>query len=330
MAITIKGLKCPSCGGTVEIKEGKLTVVCPFCKTASLLKGEKGIARYYVPSKIDVHHAKQIAYRWLGGINKAFDLRKVYKVEELSLAYAPFFRFKSHVIGWILGKVERRSKHGVQLIPVERKIDFYFDWNIPACNLGEFGVKEIDLEGDEILPFTRGEVEKEGTIFEPTLSSADASREASWEVEKKIYDGCALDLVTFKKYHQIKKNMSIVYYPLWIMRYTYKNRSYVLVIDGEDGKLLFGRAPDNHLFRASAMTFSTLLGSLLTATASSYFPYGGVFMLLPALLLIYIGYSIFKASGEVVFQRGNIYTGDISSIWKIIKEKIPPMLLKMS
>lgn len=47
----IKGLMCPSCGGTVELAEGNNVLKCPYCDTSLLVMGDEGVLQYYTAVK---------------------------------------------------------------------------------------------------------------------------------------------------------------------------------------------------------------------------------------------------------------------------------------
>ena len=43
----------------------------------------------------------------------------------------------------------------------------------------------------------------------------------------------------------------MVYYPLWVVRYSFQNRTYQVIVDGEDeSRVCYGKAPGNNLYRA--------------------------------------------------------------------------------
>jgi hypothetical protein len=45
----------------------------------------------------------------------------------------------------------------------------------------------------------------------------------------------------------------VVYYPMWVIRYSFRGQTYQALIDAEDGTLAYGKAPGNHLARAIAL-----------------------------------------------------------------------------
>ena len=46
---------------------------------------------------------------------------------------------------------------------------------------------------------------------------------------------------------------SLVYYPLWVLRYSYRGRSFQVVVDGFSGEVLYGKAPGSVFYRAAVL-----------------------------------------------------------------------------
>jgi hypothetical protein len=63
----------------------------------------------------------------------------------------------------------------------------------------------------------------------------------------------AVDHVSFSWFAVIRKRIAIVYYPLWVIRYSFRGQTYQALIDAEQGTLAYGKAPGNHLFRALSL-----------------------------------------------------------------------------
>jgi hypothetical protein len=55
----------------------------------------------------------------------------------------------------------------------------------------------------------------------------------------------------------------LVYYPLWVLRYLYRGRSFQVVVDGYSGQVLYGKAPGNTLYRAAILVGGMAIGALL-------------------------------------------------------------------
>ena len=55
----------------------------------------------------------------------------------------------------------------------------------------------------------------------------------------------------------------LVYFPVWLARYSYRNRVYQVVVDGVSGKVMYGKAPGNILYRAAALVTGLAVGNLV-------------------------------------------------------------------
>src|SRR3990172_3630048 len=71
-------------------------------------------------------------------------------------------------------------------------------------------------------------------------------------VDADIRGEAALEVIASERIERLGSRRALVYFPLWVARYTFRNRSYQIVVDGTSGKVLYGKAPGNIWFRAAA------------------------------------------------------------------------------
>ncbi len=312
----IKGLMCPGCGGSVEIKEGNNVLKCPYCGTSLMVMGDEGVLQYHVKSNIDRDKVKAEAQRWFGKFDKDRKLKAEAQFTDVFLIHIPFWRAMGKVCGWIFGNIIHHETHtdnkgrthtSTRREPVERMIMEEYLWNRAACDVSEFGVEEVDASGiaGKLQPFDFYTVEKQGMIFEPTHSRTDAMKESDEWMLQKARNSVRVDEVLFQKLHMLDRKLSIVYYPLWALRYKVRERNYQVVVDGISGKLLYGRAPGSTLYRVSMFVGSLMIGNLiLTSSARMYFESSSSeFFIVTALAgaaLILFGFFKFRYGGEVV------------------------------
>lgn len=182
-----------------------------------------------------------------------------------------------------------------------------FLWNKAACDVSEFGVESVDGSGiaGKLEPFDTAVVEKHGMVFEPSFSRTDASKESDEWMLLKARSSADVDEVIFQKLHTVDKKLSMVYYPLWVLRYRFKDRSYQLVVDGINGKLLSGKAPGSTLFRVGMFVGGLMIGNLILTTSIRQF-FGtdpNEFFAIGALVgagIILGGFMKFRYGGEVI------------------------------
>jgi hypothetical protein len=113
--------------------------------------------------------------------------------------------------------------------------------------------------------------------------------------------------------------MGLVYYPLWVLRYLYRGRSFQVVVDGFSGEVLYGKAPGSTLYRAAVLVGGTALGALLAIDGSALAFYlaseskgdsgSGLFFAGIAALAVGFGlmaaaYRAFRFGEQYEFRRG--------------------------
>ncbi len=257
----LSGLTCASCGGTVDVQEGRTNVECRFCRTPQAVIGERGIARVMVLDKIDRAGAGQAVRRWLSrGIVKEPALKREATLEEAFLAWFPFVRIRLDVIGWFLGVRLERRKRGNRWEtverPVERSVEQSVDLTMPAAEMAEFGVHRVALAGDEVLPLDDALLRSRGMVFSPSRSLAEAAEKLGERALAEAERAQRPERTTFAWLAPLRRRIVLVYYPLWVVRYGFRGRTYQVLIDAEDGSLAYGKAPGNHLWRAFSLVAS--------------------------------------------------------------------------
>ncbi len=303
-----QGLTCPNCRGDVPVPEGVRIVRCPYCEQRSLVQGERGIRRWQVTNKIQRDQATSEVKDFFRGIRKARDLKTKAQIQELFLVYLPYWRVTAFVTGWLFGRV-KRDKDSTK--PVEVQVMETMHWNDAATDVSEFGVHRVSIAHQDLEPFDSEWLHREAMIFEPSESRSEAMTEAE---QYFTYVGQTKRRLTskyFEKFHFLRPQFSLVYYPLWVARYEYQKRNYQVVVDGVKGKVLYGKAPGNIFFRAAALVAGMAIGNLVLvngtilsfflASGSSDDDGGGLFIvpLILGIAVMIAGYRAFRYGEEV-------------------------------
>jgi len=311
----LKGVTCPACSGEQDLREGVKTFNCKYCGTLLITRGVDGVVKYYVPRKIQRNIAIQNMFNWLGkGLAKARGLKTGSKLDDAFLAYIPYWRVRADVIGWVFGK-ERRTqtvngRTTTYYVDVEKKIQNTFDRTFAACDVAELGVRKVNLAGDEMKLADFENLQSEGMLFNIISSEKEITDYAKSQFVEEAVNSVRVDQITFQHNDLVRPNVSIVYYPLWVVRYIFKGRTYQVVVDGEDGTICYGKAPGNNLYRAVMGILGTAIGSYLI-TLFGIFAIVGDGDSLEAALAVYVvafiigiaaifwGYKKFRYGGEV-------------------------------
>jgi hypothetical protein len=302
------GLTCPNCGGVVPVPEGARIVTCPFCDMRSMVQGDRGIRRWQVINRMDRTTVTAAVQGFYSGINKARDLKRQAQLRELFLVYLPYWRVDAFVAGWIFGRVNSGDD---STKPVEEGIMEHMHWMDAATDVSEFGVHRVTFPDHEMEPYDSERLHAEGMVFEPVESMSEALSEAKQHFFHKGRSKRSLKQKFFERFHILRRKFSLVYYPLWVARYEYRNRSYQVVVDGFEGDILYGKAPGNILYRAATLvggmaagTFILVNGTILGGIIISASDDGDslAVLLLPLALgigLIIAGYRRFRYGEEV-------------------------------
>ena len=258
------------------MQAGLRVVECPYCETPLLATSEGGIRRWSVRPEIDGDEAKRAARRWLStGWSRDRALRREARPGGIMLCFLPFFRVEADCVGIALGTELRERTVGsgknrrteTYEVDVERRSSGSFDRTYPALNVAEWGVQKIDLHGDRLDVFDPAELGRHGMVFPPTVSEAEVMQSALSQFKMESDPSLDLERLRFKFLETLRERISVIYYPLWIVRYTFRDRTYQILIDGEDGNLVYGKAPGNDLYRAVMMVLG-IAGPLYLATTA--------------------------------------------------------------
>ncbi|HRC85253.1 MAG TPA: hypothetical protein PK413_06575 [Thermoanaerobaculia bacterium] len=274
-ALRVSGLSCPSCGGALTVASGQIILACPFCQTTLRVAGEKGIRRFAVKPEVSSDQAKQLVMAWLAkGISKHSALKKEAELAEAFLCFLPFFRSEANAVGYAFG-IERRTRTvgsgknqrtETYDVPVERRLEQHLDQVSVAVNPAEWGLSRIDLSGDELVPFDAETFERYGMVFAPTASEAEAREDMLADFADEADPAAGLHQTHFRFLELLSPRFSLVYYPLWVVRYRFRGKSYQVLIDAESGDLAYGKAPGNDVFRAAAMVGSQAAACFLVTS----------------------------------------------------------------
>lgn len=267
----ISGLSCANCGGPLEVAPGLRVLVCGYCDTPLRVTGPPGVRRFSVAPEVAAEDARGRARAWLSsGWNKDRRLKRDAEVGEAFLCFLPFFRVQADAVGYALGTEERtrgsgKSRRKVE-VDVEKEVEKHLDRTLPAVQVAEWGVQTIDLSGDRLVPFDGGALERQGLVFPPTGSEVEIRDAVLAQFKDQVDPRRGLKRVRFSWLRTLRERLTLVYYPLWVVRYRFEDRAYQVLVDAEDGRLVYGKAPGNDLYRAGAMVFSQMLVAFVATT----------------------------------------------------------------
>lgn len=322
------GLNCPVCGGAIRIEEGIRTTNCPYCTSLLFLEGEGGIQTVMLQNKLTRDAVIQTVQRWFGKGLKARDLKRAGQIGEVYPIYVPFWRMKARAAGWVCGyREETRTHRGpggriyttIERIPMEKMVLRDFEWSRIACDIGDLGIQRLrNLDGDSAL-------HEDGSIptFEPTKSKTEGQNDGVNSIMQMAVASANVPHITFQKVHVIPKTFGIVYYPIWIARYSYSGRAYFATVDGVTGAVLSGRAPGDAFYRSLIMTGGAscgILGGLGTVFGLMVDSIEIVAVsLLVSLGLMFGAYMFFRHGSEITegdFPKKKLFDFGFTTYWR--------------
>jgi DNA-directed RNA polymerase subunit RPC12/RpoP len=321
---SVQGLSCPKCGGMVSIPEGQSVVRCPFCEQRSFVKGERGLRRYQAPVRVLREQAIEALQRFFSS-NMAIARRagSQSQLSEAFLVYLPFWTIWGRIAGWAFGEKKVGSGNNRHYEPREVRLVQEMTWTGAACDVGEFGVNNLLLTDQELQPFNPETLHNSGMVFEPVNSFSDARQAAENEFQQQINRRAGLDRLSQLFVRSFRRQQGLVYYPLWVLRYLYRGRAFQVVVDGYSGKILYGKAPGNTLYRAAVLVLGMATGAFLSIDVTALIIYGlsdskdsPIWLALVAfgggLALMYTAYRRFRYGEQYEYRTGKAKSSPIS------------------
>lgn len=268
----LHGIGCPNCGGRVPVPEGQMIVRCPYCDLRSLVKGERGMRRYQVPERIQRQDPHQVLRSFFSkNLAIARNATRQAQVTESFLVYLPFWTVWGRAAAWAFGQKKVGSGDHTRYEPREIRIVQEMTWNGAACDVGEFGVNQVPLLNQELDPFDSEALHSAGMVFEPVGSFAEALATAEKQFQDQVRRRAKLDRLSQLFVRFFRRRLGLVYYPLWVIRYLYRERAFQIVVDCYTGQVLYGKAPGNTLYRAAVLVAGMAVGAFLAVDVSTFF-----------------------------------------------------------
>lgn len=287
-----KVLQCKNCGSELVLGAYDSTSSCSFCGSSYIVKNEvtPGIApESLVPFKIS---QKKAAEMFSGWIKKRFfapkALKTSYKSDKIKGVYVPCWTYDADThsqytaeVGTYYYVTETYTENGQQKTRQVRKTrwsftsgqysEFYNDVLINASKQTEGGLM------DALEPFNLNEL----TSYDPKFLSGFAAERYSiglkegWKNAQRIIDSYIQRGVRNQIHGDEVRNLQIgtsyfdikfkhILLPVWISAYTYKNKIYRYMVNGQTGEVQ-GHAP------VSAIKVILLIASILAVGFIAYY-----------------------------------------------------------
>lgn len=289
-------LNCPTCGGGIRVKENDRTVTCSHCGSEHFLTGIKGTVRSIIPFSLNRADARKEVFRHFRRRDTAQDIPQQGQLKEMTRIYVPFWRVREGYCGW-------RFRPGVRPQALKRVAEM----TVPACSTGGLGFTSVHMESDDLTEQELYEPEKaqrEATVYDVTIPEEDILGLTRRRVLGKT-EGKGSSSIFFQRIKRISTSASLVYFPFWLVKYSYKGKLYQVVVNGRRGLIVSGRFPVNLAARLGPLVIASALGGFLATSIVSVVtmrsePYYDPTLPLVGAGIIVVGLVVFIQ----LFQRG--------------------------
>jgi len=296
-SVKLSGLMCPQCGGNLSLKEGANIVNCLYCNSSLLLIFKEGIIKYYLPASINRNKALEKVRQLFEHEEAAEELRSEAVLSDISLYYIPYWRFKTGIFGMVEGieTIDRSRKfrltqadestfardfieRAIEPIvkrSVSKKVKNIMIINISASNMGDYGIPNLNSfrqrssgmevykrmnQFPEVGLLQKSELKDAIVIdrmYSKDIAEAEADRIIMQFMETR---GSGLDEY-MADVREIRRRVSLLYYPLWLCKFKFRGRFYRAAIDGLNGKVISAIIPQQQKGRIlGILGVSLLLG----------------------------------------------------------------------
>ena len=270
----LRSISCPRCAGPLNALDGVRLLSCARCGTPFVTSTPGGYSRRYFPCKVEQLQAVGRGSAWLEAHPDVPKDIESAVFTEANLLYVPIWEVGATVVGWEFGKRVRLRQRvvevGDQEVLQQEMVDeavadptlserhFYQQ----AADLSALGMGRPHIAGREFtLPYLVGELEPGAAILEADDGLPEAQRRAAESFRTPPGSATIRDLHLFL----LRQTSSLIYYPLWSLRYRYQGRLYAMTIDGRSGVVHSARAPADNSRRLVGLVAACVLLAIALA-----------------------------------------------------------------
>jgi ribosomal protein L37AE/L43A len=269
---TLRSVQCSQCAGPLSAREGKRVLVCDHCGVRIAVMGLGGLSHWYFPSRVDRTEAFEAGVSWLGEYPGIAPQVRAARLAEAKLVYVPIWEHKVLAAGWEFGSTHRSrivAAHNpmtgetdetmeLQLLhegvqePRLHERRFY----LPATDFEVLGARRPRVTGRELLvPLLAGEIEPEAIVLEAEGEASEVVERGRAAAQMPMTGALNTELHMFL----FRETVSLLYYPLWLLRFQQGDSYCRVVVDGRDGTVNSGLAPADQ--RRSFATLTAKIGA---------------------------------------------------------------------
>jgi hypothetical protein len=317
---TLRSVSCSRCAGPLRLCDGERLFTCGHCGTSFLLQESRGFARRYFPAKVARLQAVGKASAWLAQHPEVpADITSAV-FTEAQLIYLPIWEARAYLVGWEFGNRLRLRAEAAPALALTLSLggdlfgeeaetmrleledegvqEAFFDERRlyqAAADLPALGMSRPHITGREFsLPYLPGEIEDGAALLEAD-GECDAVRTRARQAFLHPASGAS---IRDSRLFLLRETMTLLYYPLWSLRYRYRGRLYEMSVDGRSGVIHSARAPADGRMRLVIMVASyAALALALALAAWAWQEFGAL-----REIFLYVGLLVLAAAGGVYWR----------------------------
>jgi len=240
----VESISCPKCGGPLNLTTGEVIVTCPYCGTASRIRGDKPfvLTHSMLAARVDRDAALRAIQGWMeGGVIKPDDLRKASRITSLDCTYLPFYVFEVDATTAYAGVLTRTGTNERRNGTLRRD---YF-WKILGRRSGDFPTQDYKLPLGFKVPFDTGGMGRDSRFLNAEVDEDEAQRLTREEVDghqrELLKD--LIDVVEDARTDLVVKDSEFLHAPIWFSTYEYRGCPYTIVLDAASGEVVRVNTP---------------------------------------------------------------------------------------
>lgn len=250
-------LNCQSCGAHFTLPPRALAGACPFCGSPHVIEAAttdqliqpEGV----LPFQFDADTAAKHLREWLSGQHfKPGDLDQRAAIQKPRGVYLPFWTFDlSGQMNWHAEIAEQRGRYAEWVPRDDIEIVLHDDLLIAASHsvsidlleqLDEFNTQALEQYSSDLLADWSAEIYQVSMADASLVARQRALKLAKEHVGHVKLAGQNFRNLQFNTAGVVIESFKLVLLPIWLSSYRYKDRPYVMAVNGQTAKVT-GRIP---------------------------------------------------------------------------------------
>ncbi len=261
---TSTSMECEGCGAHVEVDKTSTVTTCPYCGSHYVLSRKQLdsiVPDGVIPFKIDKNKVESIFTNWIKGRWLAPNvLKTLYQKDKIQGIYMPYWTFDANTrthytaMGGINHRVEYEDENGEKKVRIETRwyptsgnINYFFDDILVSASNK---LDEILLIG--VQPSSTRNIVSYSPDYMSgycaeiyTVDLKDAHNEAIAKMNRRLRSKAESDVLRrYDCVRALRLNTSYsdetykhIFVPVYSTAYTYKDKRYNVLINGETGEI---------------------------------------------------------------------------------------------